>query len=62
MLAIACNLIAFVLVVSGRSRWWWWGVSGNENSPQCMRAGGGGGLVLEKNSVAYWYFRDGRVI
>lgn len=26
MLAIACNLIAFVLVVSGRSRWWW-GVS-----------------------------------
>lgn len=51
MLAIACNLIAFVLVVSGRSRWWWWGVSGNENSPQCMgAAGGGGGFVLEKNS------------
>jgi hypothetical protein len=39
------------------------GVSGNENSPQCMRAGGGGGgFVLEKNSVAYWCFRDGRVI
>jgi hypothetical protein len=28
-----------------------------------MRAGGGGGgFVLEKNSVAYWCFRDGRVI
>lgn len=53
-LAIACNLIAFVLVVSGRSAegclW--------EGELSTVAGGGRGrrGFVLEKNSVAYWYF------
>lgn len=47
-LAIACNLIAFVLIASGRGREVRGGREGELRAPRCVEGGEGGGSILKK--------------